>query len=308
MPVITLPDGSQKIFSHAISSYEIAQVIGKGLAKSAIAAKVNNELIDLSIPIENDSSISIITSKDQEGLDIIRHSFAHLLGHAIKQLYPSAKMAIGPVIENGFYYDISYSKTFTPEDLSKIEDRVKELIIKDYDVIVDTVTHKEACKEFTNREEIYKLRILEDIPNTEKIKLYRHMEYVDMCRGPHVPNTRHLRSFKLMKVSGAYWRGDSKNEMLQRIYGTAWANEKQLKKYLNMLEEAAKRDHRKIGKKLSLFHSQEESPGMIFWHPKGWSLYQVLEKYIRKITLINNYQEIKSPQIVDRSLWEKSGH
>ncbi len=308
MPIITLPDGSQKCFKNPVTVAEIAASIGPGLADAAIAGEVNGNLIDTALPIDFDADIKIITAKDSEGIHIIRHSFAHLVGHAVKQLYPTAKMAIGPVIENGFYYDIAYEKSFLPDDLSKIETRIKELIKQNYEVRVEVVSKEIARKTFEEREETYKLQILDEIPENETIKLYRHQEYVDMCRGPHVPNTKHLRAFSLMKVSGAYWRGNSENEMLQRIYGTAWSNSKELKKYINKLEEAEKRDHRKIGKKLDLFHTQEEAPGMIFWHPKGWSIYQVLEQYIRGILLVNDYQEIKTPQAVDRSLWEKSGH
>ena len=308
MPIITLPDGSQKCFKNPVTVAEIAASIGPGLADAAIAGEVNGNLIDTVLPIDFDADIKIITAKDSEGIHIIRHSFAHLVGHAVKQLYPTAKMAIGPVIENGFYYDIAYEKSFLPDDLSKIETRIKELIKQNYEVKVEVVSKEIARKTFEEREETYKLQIIDEIPENETIKLYRHQEYVDMCRGPHVPNTKHLRAFSLMKVSGAYWRGNSENEMLQRIYGTAWSNSKELKKYINKLEEAEKRDHRKIGKKLDLFHTQEEAPGMIFWHPKGWSIYQVLEQYIRGILLVNDYQEIKTPQAVDRSLWEKSGH
>ena len=308
MPIITLPDGSQKCFKNPVTVAEIAASIGPGLADAAIAGEVNGNLIDTALPIDFDAAIKIITAKDSEGIHIIRHSFAHLVGHAVKQLYPTAKMAIGPVIENGFYYDIAYEKSFLPDDLRKIETRIKELIKQNYEVRVEVVSKEIARKTFEEREEIYKLQIIDEIPENETIKLYRHQEYVDMCRGPHVPNTKHLRAFSLMKVSGAYWRGNSENEMLQRIYGTAWSNSKELKKYINKLEEAEKRDHRKIGKKLDLFHTQEEAPGMIFWHPKGWSIYQVLEQYIRGILLVNDYQEIKTPQAVDRSLWEKSGH
>ncbi len=308
MPIITLPDGTEKKYNTAVTIDEIASEIGPGLAKAAIAGRVNGELIDTSIPITQNSQIQIITSKDDEGIEIIRHSFAHLLGHAVKQLYPEAKMAIGPVIEDGFYYDISYKDTFTPDDLLKIEQRMKELINKDYDVLVEIVSPEKARKVFTERGEIFKLDIVKNIPKNEIIKLYKHQEYIDMCRGPHVPNTRHLRVFKLMKVSGAYWRGDSQNEMLQRIYGTAWKSSKELKEYITRIEEAEKRDHRKLGKKYSLFHSQEEAPGMIFWHPKGWTIYRILEDYIRETIAKYDYLEVKSPQVVDRSLWEKSGH
>ena len=308
MPVITLPDGTQKVFDHSVTILEIAQSIGAGLAKATIAGKVNGILLDATLPIKNDSKVVIITSKDKEGIEIIRHSFAHLIGHAVKQIYPNIKMAIGPVIEDGFYYDISSEYSFTPDDLIKIEDRINKLIKTNYDVKILQVSKKEAIKTFEERDETFKLRIIEEIDDKGLINLYKHEEYIDMCRGPHVPNTRHLRHFKLLKLSGSYWRGNSENESLQRIYGTAWAKEKELKDYLTRIEEAEKRDHRKLGKKHSLFHIQEESPGMIFWHPNGWIIYQVLEKYIREILKKNNYLEIKTPQAVDKSLWEKSGH
>ena len=308
MPIITLPDGTEKKYDSAVTIDQIASEIGPGLAKAALAGRVNGELIDTCIPITQNSHIQIITSKDDEGLEIIRHSFAHLLGHAVKQLYPEAKMAIGPVIEDGFYYDISYKDTFTPDDLLKIEKRMKELVNRDYNVGVEIVSPEKATEVFTDRGEIFKLDLVKNIPENEIIKLYKHQEYIDMCRGPHVPNTRHLRVFKLMKVSGAYWRGDSNNEMLQRIYGTAWKSSKELKEYISRIEEAEKRDHRKLGKKYSLFHSQEEAPGMVFWHPKGWTIYRILEDFIRETITKYDYQEVKSPQVVDRSLWEKSGH
>ena len=308
MPVITLPDGTKKVFDHSVTVLEIAQSIGAGLAKATIAGKVNGILLDATLPIKNDSKVVIITSKDKEGIEIIRHSFAHLIGHAVKQIYPNIKMAIGPVIEDGFYYDISSEYSFTPDDLIKIEDRINKLIKTNYDVEILQVSKKEAIKTFEERDETFKLRIIEEIDDKGLINLYKHEEYIDMCRGPHVPNTRHLRHFKLLKLSGSYWRGNSENESLQRIYGTAWAKEKELKDYLTRIEEAEKRDHRKLGKKHSLFHIQEESPGMIFWHPNGWIIYQVLEKYIREILKKNNYLEIKTPQAVDKSLWEKSGH
>ncbi len=308
MPVITLPDGTQKVFDHSVTVLEIAQSIGAGLAKATIAGKVNGILLDATLPIKNDSKVVIITSKDKEGIEIIRHSFAHLIGHAVKQMYPNIKMAIGPVIEDGFYYDVSSEYSFTPDDLTKIEDRINKLIKTNYDVEILQVSKKEAIKTFEERDETFKLRIIEEIEDKGLINLYKHEEYIDMCRGPHVPNTRHLRHFKLLKLSGSYWRGNSENESLQRIYGTAWAREKELKDYLTRIEEAEKRDHRKLGKKHSLFHIQEESPGMIFWHPNGWTIYQVLEKYIREILKKNNYLEIKTPQAVDKSLWEKSGH
>ncbi len=308
MPIITLPDGSKKVFEKSVTILEIAQSIGAGLAKATIAGKVNNVLLDATIPINKDSQVVIITSKDKEGIEIIRHSFAHLIGHAVKQIYSDIKMAIGPVIDDGFYYDIFSEYRFTPEDLIKIENRINKLIKTNYDVEILQVSKKEAIKTFKERNETFKLRIIEEIPEDGLINLYKHEEYIDMCRGPHVPNTRHLRHFKLLKLSGSYWRGNSENESLQRIYGTAWAKEKELNDYLTRIEEAEKRDHRKLGKKHSLFHIQEESPGMIFWHPNGWTIYQVLEKYIREILKKNDYLEIKTPQAVDKSLWEKSGH
>jgi len=308
MPIITLPDGSKKVFEKSVTILEIAQTIGSGLAKATIAGKVNDVLLDATIPISRDSEVVIITSKDKEGIEIIRHSFAHLIGHAVKQIYSDIKMAIGPVIEDGFYYDIFSEYRFTPEDLIKIENRINKLIKTNYDVEILQVSKKEAIKTFKERDETFKLRIIEEIPEEGLINLYKHEEYIDMCKGPHVPNTRHLRHFKLLKLSGSYWRGNSENESLQRIYGTAWAKEKELKDYLTRIEEAEKRDHRKLGKKYSLFHIQEESPGMIFWHPNGWTIYQVLEKYIREILKKNDYLEIKTPQAVDKSLWEKSGH
>ena len=308
MPIITLPDGSKKVFEKSVTILEIAQSIGAGLAKATIAGKVNDVLLDATIPISKDSEVVIITSKDKEGIEIIRHSFAHLIGHAVKQIYSDIKMAIGPVIEDGFYYDIFSEYRFTPEDLIKIENRINKLIKTNYDVEILQVSKEEAIKTFKERDETFKLRIIEEIPEEGLINLYKHEEYIDMCRGPHVPNTRHLRHFKLLKLSGSYWRGNSENESLQRIYGTAWAKEKELKDYLTRIEEAEKRDHRKLGKKHSLFHIQEESPGMIFWHPNGWTIYQVLEKFIREILKKNDYLEIKTPQAVDKSLWEKSGH
>ncbi len=308
MPLITLPDGSKKVFEKSVTILEIAQSISAGLAKATIAGKVNDVLLDATIPISKDSKVVIITSKDKEGIEIIRHSFAHLIGHAVKQIFPNIKMAIGPVIENGFYYDIFSEYRFTPDDLIKIEERINILIKSNYDVEIRQVSKEEAIKTFKERDETFKLRIIEEIPEEGLINLYKHEEYIDMCRGPHVPNTRHLRHFKLLKLSGSYWRGNCENESLQRIYGTAWAKEKELKEYLKRIEEAEKRDHRKLGKKHSLFHIQEESPGMIFWHPNGWTIYQVLEKYIREILKKNDYLEIKTPQAVDKSLWEKSGH
>lgn len=308
MVAITLPNGDIKQFDGQTSVMEVAQSIGAGLAKATVAGRVNGKLVDACDPISEDASVQIITPKDEEGVEIIRHSTAHLLGHAVKQLYPEVKMVIGPVIEEGFYYDIYSERPFTPEDMEKIEARMTQLINQDYDVIKKLTPRDEVIKVFQDRGETYKLRLIEDMPNETQMGLYYHQEYVDMCRGPHVPNTRFLKAFKLTKMSGAYWRGDAKNEQLQRIYGTAWSDKKDLKAYIQRIEEAEKRDHRKIGKALDLFHMQEEAPGMVFWHPNGWTMWQVLEQYMRKVQKDNGYLEIKTPQIVDRSLWEKSGH
>ena len=308
MPVITLPDGSQRSFEQPVSIMQVAESIGAGLAKATVAGRVNGRLLDACDLISEDSELQIITPKDQEGLEIIRHSCAHLIGHAIKQLYPETKMVIGPVIEDGFYYDVFSERPFTPEDLEAIDKRMRELIARDYDVIKKLTPRAEVIKTFEQRGEEYKLRLIEDMPDETEMGLYYHQEYVDMCRGPHVPNTRFLKHFRLTRFSGAYWRGDSRNEQLQRIYGTAWADKKQLAAYLKRIEEAEKRDHRKLGKRLDLFHTQEEAAGMVFWHPKGWTLYQVLEQYMRKVQNDNGYQEIRTPQVVDRILWEKSGH
>ncbi|HZJ91818.1 MAG TPA: threonine--tRNA ligase [Thiopseudomonas sp.] len=308
MPIITLPDGSQRTFEHPVSILEVAQSIGAGLAKATVAGRVNGRLLDATDLITSDATLSIITPKDPEGVEIIRHSCAHLVGHAVKQLFPEAKMVIGPVIDEGFYYDVAIERPFTPDDMQAIEKRMNELISQDYDVIKKLTPRAEVIKIFTERGEDYKLRLIEDMPEETEMGLYFHQEYVDMCRGPHVPNTRFLKSFKLTRFSGAYWRGDSKNEQLQRIYGTAWSDKKQLNAYMKRIEEAEKRDHRKLGKRLDLFHMQEEAPGMVFWHPQGWTLYQVLEQYMRKVQRENGYLEIKTPQVVDRILWEKSGH
>lgn len=308
MVAITLPDGSIKQFDGNTTVMQIAQSIGAGLAKATVAGRVNGRLVDASDPITTDATVEIITPKDDAGVEIIRHSTAHLLGHAVKQLYPDVKMVIGPVIDDGFYYDIYSERPFTLDDMAKIEARMTELINQDYDVIKKMTPRDEVIKTFLARDETYKLRLVEDMPDETHMGLYHHQEYIDMCRGPHVPNTRFLKAFKLTKMSGAYWRGDAKNEQLQRIYGTAWADKKQLKAYLQRLEEAEKRDHRKIGKALNLFHMQEQAPGMVFWHPNGWTIWQVLEQYMRKVQKDNGYLEIKTPQIVDRSLWEKSGH
>ena len=308
MVAITLPDGSVRQFDGETTVMQIAQDIGAGLAKATVAGRVNGRLVDASDPITTDATVEIITPKDDAGVEIIRHSTAHLLGHAVKQLYPDVKMVIGPVIDDGFYYDIYSERPFTLDDMAKIEARMTELINQDYDVIKKMTPRDEVIKTFLERGETYKLRLVEDMPDETHMGLYHHQEYIDMCRGPHVPNTRFLKAFKLTKMSGAYWRGDAKNEQLQRIYGTAWADKKQLKAYLQRLEEAEKRDHRKIGKALNLFHMQEQAPGMVFWHPNGWTIWQVLEQYMRKVQKDNGYLEIKTPQIVDRSLWEKSGH
>ena len=308
MPIITLPDGSQRSFDHPVSVLEVAQSIGAGLAKATLAGKVNGKQVDACDVIDSDVTLQIITPKDEEGLEIIRHSCAHLVGHAVKQLYPDAKMVIGPVIEEGFYYDIAIGRPFTPEDMAAIEKRMAELIDKDYDVIKKMTPRAEVIELFRARGEEYKLRLIDDMPNEQAMGLYFHEEYVDMCRGPHVPNTRFLKSFKLTKISGAYWRGDSKNEQLQRVYGTAWADKKQLAAYIQRIEEAEKRDHRRIGKQLDLFHLQEEAPGMVFWHPNGWTVYQVLEQYMRQVQREHGYVEVRTPQVVDRILWERSGH
>ena len=308
MPQITLPDGSIKSFDHPVSVMEVAQSIGSGLAKATIAGKVNGRLVDASDLIAEDAALNIITAKDQEGVEIIRHSCAHLVGHAVKQLYPDVQMVIGPVIEDGFYYDVFSDKPFTPEDMEAIEARMHQLIDQDYDVIKKMTPRAETIKTFTERGETYKLRLIDDMPNETEMGLYYHQEYVDMCRGPHVPNTRFLKAFKLTKLSGAYWRGDSKNEQLQRIYGTAWADKKQLKEYIQRIEEAEKRDHRKLGKQLDLFHMQDEAPGMAFWHPKGWALWQVIEQHMRTELNAAGYKEIRTPMVMDKILWEKSGH
>lgn len=308
MVAITLPDGSIKQFDGNTTVMQVAQSIGAGLAKATVAGRVNGRLVDASDPITTDATVEIITPKDDAGVEIIRHSTAHLLGHAVKQLYPDVKMVIGPVIDDGFYYDIYSERPFTLDDMAKIEARMIQLINQDYDVIKKMTPRDEVIKTFLERGETYKLRLVEDMPDETHMGLYHHQEYIDMCRGPHVPNTRFLKAFKLTKMSGAYWRGDAKNEQLQRIYGTAWADKKQLKAYLQRLEEAEKRNHRKIGKALNLFHMQEQAPGMVFWHPNGWTIWQVLEQYMRKVQKDNGYLEIKTPQIVDRSLWEKSGH
>ena len=308
MPVVTLPDGSQRQYDAPLTIAQVAQSIGAGLAKAALAGKVNDELKDLSYLIDSDVGLSIITEKDPEGLEVIRHSTAHLLAYAVKELFPEAQVTIGPVIDNGFYYDFSYSRPFTPEDLLAIEKRMAELAKKDEQVTRTVLPRDEAVAYFKGIGEHYKAEIFSSIPQNEDVSLYAEGKFTDLCRGPHVPSTGKLKVFKLMKVAGAYWRGDSKNEMLQRIYGTAWTKKEDLEAYLHMLEEAEKRDHRKLGKQLDLFHFQEEAPGLIFWHPKGWSIWQQVEQYMRKIYQDHGYQEVKAPQILDRVLWEKSGH
>ncbi|WP_373753017.1 threonine--tRNA ligase [Neisseria weixii] len=305
---ITLPDGSVRQYESPVTVAQIAASIGAGLAKATVAGKVNGKLVDACDPITEDSNVQIITPKDKEGVEIIRHSCAHLIGHAVKQLYPNAKMVIGPVIEDGFYYDIATEKPFTPEDVAAIENRMKELIAQDYDVVKIMTPREETVKIFADRGEEYKLRLIEDMPEVEAMGMYHHQEYVDMCRGPHVPNTRFLKNFKLTKLAGAYWRGDSNNEMLQRIYGTAWASKEELKAYIQRIEEAEKRDHRKLGKQLDLFHLQDEAPGMVFWHPKGWALWQAIEQHMRKELDAAGYKEVKTPQIMDKTFWEQSGH
>lgn len=310
MPIITLPDGSTREFDQPVTLMQVAEDIGPGLAKATVAGRIGERLVDACELISEDSNISLITGRDDEGVEIIRHSFAHLVGHAVKQLFPDAKMAIGPVIENGFYYDIDCEQHLTPEDMLAIEKRIKELVKKDYSVIKVMTPIAEAREIFAARGEDYKVELVDGLieAGETEVGLYNHEEYVDMCRGPHVPNTRVMRHFKLMRISGAYWRGDASNKQLQRIYGTAWNDKKELKAHLNRLEEAEKRDHRKLGKKFDFFHMQEEAPGMVFWHPKGWSIYTALESYMREQQKRRGYEEIRTPQVVDLSLWEKSGH
>jgi len=308
MPNIRLPDGSQKSFPAPVTVAEVAQAIGAGLARAALAGKVNGKLVDTSFRIESDAEVSIVTDRDAEGLEILRHSTAHLLAHAVKELFPDAQVTIGPVIENGFYYDFSYKRPFTPEDLAAIERRMAEIAKRDHPVVRKTMPRDEAVKFFRDQGEVYKAEIIASIPQGEEISLYEQGGFVDLCRGPHVPSTGKLKVFKLMRLAGAYWRGDSKNEMLQRVYGTAWAKKDEQDAYLKMLEEAEKRDHRRLGTQLDLFHTQEEAPGLVFWHPKGWTLWQVVEQYMRRVYRDNGYQEVRGPQILDRSLWEKTGH
>jgi threonyl-tRNA synthetase len=308
MPAITLPDGSVKRFDAPVTVAEIAAAIGPGLAKAALGAKVDGKLVDTSHRVDRDAAVAIVTERDKDGLEIIRHSTAHLLAYAVKELFPEAQVTIGPVIENGFYYDFSFKRPFTPEDLAAIEKRMAELAKKDLPVVREEWKRDDAVKFFESIGEKYKAEIIASIPAAEGITLYREGDFVDLCRGPHVPSTGKLKVFKLTRVAGAYWRGDSKNEMLQRIYGTAWAKKEEQDAYLHMIEEAEKRDHRRLGTQLGLFHLQEEAPGMVFWHPNGWMIWQQVEQYMRRVYRDNGYQEVRGPMILDRSLWEKTGH
>ncbi|NYT26876.1 threonine--tRNA ligase [Candidatus Thiodubiliella endoseptemdiera] len=308
MPIITLPDGTEKSFDQAVSIFEVAKSIGSGLAKATLAGKVNDELVDASYIIEADSTLSIVTDKDEEGLEIIRHSTAHLLAQATQMLYPSAQVTIGPVIDNGFFYDFAYKNGFSEGDLAKIEKNMNKLVKQNLKIERSEMSRDEAVAFFKDKGEHYKAEIIESIPADQTLSLYTQGDFTDLCRGPHVPSTAKLKAFKLMKLAGAYWRGDSNNEMLQRVYGTAWANKEDLATHLHRLEEALRRDHRKIGKTQNLFHMQEEAPGMVFWHEKGWTLYQIVEQYMRSVFRDNDYKEVHTPQLIDRSLWEKSGH
>ncbi|MDE2607576.1 MAG: threonine--tRNA ligase [Burkholderiales bacterium] len=305
---ITLPDGSQREYPAPLTVAEVAASIGAGLAKAAIAGKVDGKVVDTSFRIERDATISILTPKDPEGLEVIRHSTAHLLAYAVKELYPDAQVTIGPVIENGFYYDFAYKRPFTPEDLAAIEKRMTELAARDEPVTRRVLPRDEAVRYFRGLGENYKAEIIASIPSSEDVSLYREGGFEDLCRGPHVPSTGKLKFFKLMKVAGAYWRGDHRNEMLQRVYGTAWATKEELQQYLTMLEEAEKRDHRRLGRELDLFHLEDTAPGVVFWHPKGWAIWQAVEQYMRQVYRDNGYLEVKGPQILDKSLWEKTGH
>ena len=308
MPDIKLPDGSVRSFPQPVTIAEVAASIGAGLARAALAGKVNGKLVDTSYRIEEDAELAIVTDKDADGLEIIRHSTAHLLAYAVKELFPEAQVTIGPVIDNGFYYDFAYKRSFTPEDLAAIEKRMAELAKKDIPVAREVWERDAAVKFFLDMGEKYKAELIEAIPADQQVSLYREGDFIDLCRGPHVPSTSKLKVFKLMKVAGAYWRGDHRNEQLQRIYGTAWAKKEDLDAYLHMLEEAEKRDHRRLGKQFDLFHMQDEAPGLVFWHPKGWAVWQEIEGYMRRVYRDNGYQEIRCPQILDKSLWEKSGH
>jgi len=308
MPDIRLPDGSVRSFPGPVTVADVAKSIGPGLARAALAGRVNGRLVDASYRVERDAEVSIVTDRDKEGVELIRHSTAHLLAYAVKDLFPEAQVTIGPVIENGFYYDFSYKRPFTLEDLAAIEKRMSELAAKDLPVIREVWPRDKAVEFFKSIGEHYKAEIISAIPAGEEVSLYREGDFVDLCRGPHVPSTGKLKVFKLMKVAGAYWRGDSNNAMLQRIYGTAWAKKEEQDAYLRMLEEAEKRDHRKLGTQLDLFHLQEESPGMVFWHPNGWAIWQQIEQYMRRVYQDNGYLEVRCPQVLDRSLWERSGH
>ena len=308
MPVVTLPDGRKREVANAVTVLDVAADIGAGVAKVALAGRVNGELVDTSHTITDDAELAIITPRDEDGLEVIRHSCAHLMAMAVQQLFPTAQVTIGPVIEDGFYYDFAYERPFTPDDLLKIEAKMKELVKANYPVSRSLMSRDEAVKLFEEKGEKYKVELLEAIPSEQDLSFYSQGDFIDLCRGPHVPSTGHIKVFKLMKLAGAYWRGDSNNEMLQRIYGTAWGDKKDLKEYLHRLEEAEKRDHRKLGKQLNLFHLQEEAPGMVFWHPDGWKLYQTIEQYMRAKQRKHDYDEIKTPQVVERTLWEKSGH
>jgi len=308
MPIITLPDGSRREYPKPVTVAEIAASIGSGLARAALAGRVDGKLVDTSFLVERDAQVAIVTDRDPAGVEVIRHSTAHLLAQAVKELFPEAQVTIGPVIENGFYYDFAFKRGFTEEDLARIEQRMHEIAKRDYPVTRTVMPRDEAIGFFRDMGEEYKAKIIEDIPAGEQISLYRQGEFIDLCRGPHVPSTGKLKAFKLMKVAGAYWRGDSRNEMLARIYGTAWTNKEALDAYLHQIEEAEKRDHRKIGRQLNLFHMQEEAPGMVFWHERGWRLYQLIVQYMGELWRDNGYREIRTPQLVDRSLWEKSGH
>jgi threonyl-tRNA synthetase len=308
MPIITLPDGSEKSFNQALTVFEVAKSIGSGLAKATLAGKVNGELVDASHIISADSSVAIITAKDDEGLEVIRHSTAHLLAQATQMLYPNAQVTIGPVIDNGFFYDFAYADGFSEADLIQIEKNMKKLVKQNLKIERSEMSRDEAIEFFKAKGEYYKAEIIESIPVDQTLSLYKQGDFIDLCRGPHVPSTSRLKAFKLMKLAGAYWRGDSKNEMLQRVYGTAWATKEDLKTYIHRLEEASKRDHRKIGKTQDLFHMQDEAPGMVFWHEKGWTLYQIVEQYMRTVFKNNDYKEVHTPQLIDKTLWEKSGH
>jgi threonyl-tRNA synthetase len=308
MPVITLPDGSRKTFEHPVTVAEVAAAIGPGLAKAALAGRVGGKLVDTSHRIEKDAELAVITGRDPEGLEIIRHSTAHLMAQAVKELYPETQVTIGPVVEDGFYYDFAREERFRPEDLEAIERRMKDIAARDYPVSRSLMPRDDAVRFFLDQGERYKAEIIASIPAAEPISLYRQGEFIDLCRGPHVPSTGKLKAFKLMKLAGAYWRGDSRNEMLQRVYGTAWASQKDLDAYLHRIEEAEKRDHRKLARQLDLFHQQDEAPGMVFWHDRGWTVYREIEHYIRRVLREHGYVEVRTPQVIDRSLWERSGH